>query len=114
MLRADLRTPKTILQTVHQAGSLPMVRVYPTTVLVDHTAILDWPSMHVKGPVQQGVERIVEVTPMSGVTSDGSGDPSFRLLLLCEVSAVARAAVVTISIVKVSSSSYSSSRGTQL
>ena len=81
-------------------------------MLVDHTTILDGPSVPIKCPTQQGVERIVEVTPASGVTGDGPGDPSLQLLLLCEVGAVARAAVVVVSIVRVSSSSYSSGRGT--
>jgi hypothetical protein len=73
--------------------------------------ILDGPSVLVKCLAQQGVERIMEVTPASDVTSDGSSDPSLQLLLLREVSVVARAAVVAISVVKVSSSSYSSDRG---
>jgi hypothetical protein len=96
MLRADLRTLETILQTTHQASRLLAVRVYPATLLVDHTTILDGPSVPVKCPTQQGVERIVEVTPASGVTGDGSSDPSLQLLLLCEVGAVARAAVVVV------------------
>jgi hypothetical protein len=82
MLRADLLTPETILRMAHEASSLPAVRVYPATMLVDHTVILDRPSVSVKGPVQQGVERIMEVTPASGVMSEGSGDPSLRLMLL--------------------------------
>jgi hypothetical protein len=51
----------------------------------------------------------MEVTPARGVTSDGSSNPSLRLLLLRKVSAVARAAVVA-SVVGVSSNSYSSGR----
>jgi hypothetical protein len=35
---------------VHQAGRLPAVRVDPTTVLEDHTAILERPSTLVKCP----------------------------------------------------------------
>jgi hypothetical protein len=54
----------------------------------------------------------VEVTPASGVTSDGSSNPSLRLLLLLEVGVVARADVVT-SIVGVSSNRYSSGRDAQ-
>jgi hypothetical protein len=37
--------------------------------------ILDRPSVLVKGLMQQGVESVVEVSPMSGVMSDGSSDP---------------------------------------
>jgi hypothetical protein len=51
-------------------------------MLVDYTTVLDEPSVSVEGPTQQGVKSVVEMTPASGVTSDGSGDPSFRLLLL--------------------------------
>jgi hypothetical protein len=82
MLRADLCTLETILRTVHQTSRLPAVRVGPATVLEDNTAILDGPSAPVECLAQQGVERIVEVTPASGVTSDGSSNPSLRLLLL--------------------------------
>jgi hypothetical protein len=81
-------------------------------MLEDHTAILDGPSVPVKCLSQQGVERVVEVTPASGVASDGSSNPSFQLLLLRTVGVVARAAVAT-SIVWVSSSSYSSGWGAQ-
>jgi hypothetical protein len=108
MLREDLRTSETILRSAHQASCLPVVWVYPATVLVDHTMILDGPSVPVKCPVLQGVERILEVTPASGVTSDGSGEPSIWLLLVWEVGAMAWDAVVAIFIVRVSSSSYSS------
>jgi hypothetical protein len=62
----------------------------------------------VEGPTQQGIESVVEVTPASGITSDGSSDPSLRLRLLRELRAVARTAtgVVVISVsVRVSSSS---------
>jgi hypothetical protein len=62
-----------------------------------------------KGPTQQGIESVVEVTPTSGVTSDGSSDPSLRLRLLRELRVVALTAtdvvVVSVSIsVKVTSS----------
>jgi hypothetical protein len=50
----------------------------------------------------------VEVTPASSVASDGSSNPSFRLMVSREVGVVARA-VVTTSVVWVSSSSYSRS-----
>jgi hypothetical protein len=76
-------------------------------MLVDYTTVLDRPSVSVKGPTQQGIESIMEVTPMSTVTSDGSRDPSLRLWLLRTLRAVARTAtgVVIISIsVGVSSS----------
>jgi hypothetical protein len=75
-------------------------------MLVDYTTILDRPSVSVEGPTQQGVESIMEVTPASGVTSDGSSDPSLQLLR--ELRAVARTAtgVVVVSVsVRVSSSS---------
>jgi hypothetical protein len=51
-------------------------------MLVDYTTVLNGPSVSVEGPTQQGVESIVEVTPASGVASDGSSDPSLWLLLL--------------------------------
>jgi hypothetical protein len=51
-------------------------------MMVDYTTVLDGPSVSVEGPTQQGVESIVEVTPASGVASDGSSDPSLRLQLL--------------------------------
>jgi hypothetical protein len=63
----------------------------------------------VEGPMQQGVESVVEVTPVSGVASDGSSDPSLWLPLLRELHVVARTAtgVVVVSIaVRVSSSSW--------
>jgi hypothetical protein len=82
------------------------------TVLEDHTTILDGPSTLVECPTQQGVERIVEVTPASSVMSDGSSNPSFRLLVGGRVGAEARP-VVAASVVWVSSSSYSSSWGAQ-
>jgi hypothetical protein len=77
-------------------------------MLVDYTTVLDGPSVSVEGPTQQGVESVVEVTPTSGVTSDGSSDPSLRLLLLQELHVVAQTAtgIVVISVsVRVSSSS---------
>jgi hypothetical protein len=54
-------------------------------MLVDYTMVLDRPSVSVECPTQQGVESVVEVTPASGVTSDGSSDPSLQLLLLREL-----------------------------
>jgi hypothetical protein len=63
-------------------------------VLEDHTAILDRPSTPVKCPTKQDVERVVKVTPASSVTSDGSSNPSFRLLVGRKVGAEARAVVV--------------------
>jgi hypothetical protein len=77
-------------------------------MLVDYTTVLDGPSVSVEGPMQQGVESVVEVTPMSRVMSDGFSDPSLRLLLLRELRVVARTAtgVVVVSVsVRVSSSS---------
>jgi hypothetical protein len=75
-------------------------------MLVDYTTILDRPSVSVEGPTQQGVESIMEVTPTSGVMSDGYSDPPLQLLR--ELSVVARTAtgVVIVSVsVRVSSSS---------
>src|SRR5690349_2774969 len=77
-------------------------------MLVDYTTVLDGPSVSVEGLTQQGVESVMEVTPASGVTSDGSSDPSLRLRLLRELRVVARTSigVVVISVsVRVSSSS---------
>jgi hypothetical protein len=51
-------------------------------MLVDYTTVLDEPSVSVEGPTQQGVESVVEVTPASGITSDGSSDPPLWLRLL--------------------------------
>jgi hypothetical protein len=113
MLRADLRTLETILRMAHQASRLPAVWVCPATVLEDHTAILNGPGVPVKCSTQQGVERLEEVTPASGVMSDGSSKPSLRLLLLREVDAVARVAVVTFSGIGVFSNSYSSGHDAQ-
>jgi hypothetical protein len=75
-------------------------------MLVDYTTVLNGPSVLVKGPTQQGVESVVEVTPASGVMSDRSSDPSLRLLLLQELHDVARTAtgIVVVSIyIRVSS-----------
>jgi hypothetical protein len=79
-------------------------------MLVDYTTVLDGPSVLVKCPTQQGVESVVEVTPASDVTSDGSSDPSLRLRLLRELRVVALTAtnVIVVSVsnsVRVSSSS---------
>jgi hypothetical protein len=52
------------------------------------------------------------VTPASSVASDGSSNPSFRLLVSRKVGVVARAAVAT-SVVWVSCSSYSRGWGAQ-
>jgi hypothetical protein len=51
-------------------------------MLVDYTTVLDGPSVLVKGPMQQGVKSVMEETPASGVTSDGSSYPPLRLRLL--------------------------------
>jgi hypothetical protein len=70
-------------------------------MLVDYTTVLDRPSVSVKGPTQQGIESVVEVTPASGVMSDGSSDPSLRLRLLQELCVMARTAtgvVVSVSV----------------
>jgi hypothetical protein len=77
-------------------------------MLVDYTMVLDGPSVSIEGPTQQGIESVVEVTPTSGVTSDGSSDPSLRLRLLRKLHDVARTAtgVVVVSVsVRVSYSS---------
>jgi hypothetical protein len=78
-------------------------------MLVDNTTVLDGPSVSVEGPTQQGAESVVEVTPTSGITSDGSSDPSLQLRLLRALRAVARTttSVVVVSVsVRVSSSSW--------
>jgi hypothetical protein len=62
----------------------------------------------VEGPTQQGIESVVEQTPASSITSDGSSDPSLRLRLLRKLRVVARTAtgVVVVSVsVRISSSS---------
>jgi hypothetical protein len=77
-------------------------------MLVDYTMLLDGPSVSVEGLTQKGIESVVEVTPASGVMSDGSSDPSLQLRLLRELRAVARTAtgIVVVSVsVMVSSSS---------
>jgi hypothetical protein len=78
-------------------------------MLVDYTTVLDGPSVSVEGPTQQGIESVVEMTPTSGVTSDGSSDPSLWLRLLRELCVVARTTtgvvIVSVSVsVRVSSS----------
>jgi hypothetical protein len=78
-------------------------------MMVDYTTVLDGPSVSVEGPTQQGVESIVEVTPASGVASDGSSDPSLRLQLLRALLVMAWTAidVVVVSVsVRVSSSRW--------
>jgi hypothetical protein len=57
--------------------------------------------------MQQGIESVVEVTPVSGVTSDGSSDPS--IWLLRKLNAVARTSTGVI-VVSVSARVSSSSR----
>jgi hypothetical protein len=79
-------------------------------MLVDYTTVLGGPSVSVEGPTRQGVESVVEVTPTSGVMSDGSSDPSLRLQLLRELRAVARTATSVV-VVSVSDRVSSSSRG---
>jgi hypothetical protein len=79
------------------------------TMLVDYTTVLDRPGVSVHSPAQQGVEHVVKVTTVSGVTGDGSGDPTFRLLLLKKHGDVSRAFFVVVS-VRISSNSSSCSR----
>jgi hypothetical protein len=67
-------------------------------VLVDYTVVLDGPSVLVEGLTQQAIESVVEMTTMSGITSDGSGDPSFQLLLLRRLRVVAQTATIVVSI----------------
>jgi hypothetical protein len=71
-------------------------------MLVDYTTILDGPSVSVEGPTQQGVESVVEMTAASGVTSDWSGNPSFRLLLLRTLCAMTRTTTIIVVSVQVS------------
>jgi hypothetical protein len=78
-------------------------------MLVDYTTILDRPSVSVESLTQQGIKSVVEVTPASGVTSDGSSDPPLWLRLLRELHAVARTATGVV-IVSVSFGVSSSSR----
>jgi hypothetical protein len=82
-------------------------------MLVDYTTVLDRPCVSVKGPTQQGIESVVEVTPASSITSDGSSDPSIQLWLLRKLCAVARTAtgVIIVSVsARVSSSSQDALR----
>jgi hypothetical protein len=76
-------------------------------MLVDYTTVLDRLGVSVESPTQQGIESVIEVTPASGVASDGSSDPSIRLRLLRKLHVVARTAtgVVVSVFVRVSSSS---------
>jgi hypothetical protein len=75
-------------------------------MLVDYTTVLNRPNVSVEGLTQQGVERVMEVTPASDVASDGSSDPSLRLLLLRELRVVARTATSVVFVsVRVSSGS---------
>jgi hypothetical protein len=69
-------------------------------MLVDYTTVLDGPSVSVEGPMQQGIESVVEVTPTSSVMSDWSRDPPLRLRLLRALRAMARNAtdVVVVSV----------------
>jgi hypothetical protein len=82
-------------------------------MLVDYTTVLDGPCVLVEGPTQQGIESVVEVTPASSVTSDGSSDPSIRLWLLRKLRVVAQTATgVIVVVVPVSAGVSSSSRDT--
>jgi hypothetical protein len=77
-------------------------------MLVDYATVLDIPSVSVEGPTQQGIKSVVEVTPASSITSDGSSNPSLWLRLLRALRVVARTAtgVVVVSVsIRVSSSS---------
>jgi hypothetical protein len=76
-------------------------------MLVDYTTVLNRPSVSVEGPMQQGVESVLEVTPTSGVTSDGSNNPSLRLLFLRELHAMARSATSVVAFVSIWVSSSS-------
>jgi hypothetical protein len=77
-------------------------------MLVDYTTVLDRPSVSVEGPTKQGIDSVVEVTPASGVMSDGSSDPSIWLWLLRKLRVMARTTtgVVVVSVsIRVSFSS---------
>jgi hypothetical protein len=75
-------------------------------MLVDYTTVLDRPCVLVEGPTHQGAECVVEVTPASGVASDGSSKPFLWLLLLRELRALARTATGVVVSVRVFSSSW--------
>jgi hypothetical protein len=79
-------------------------------MLVDYITILDGPSVSVEGPTQQGIESVLEVTPASSVTSDGSSNPSLRLRLLRTLRALARTTTGVIVVVSFSVRVSSSSR----
>jgi hypothetical protein len=80
-------------------------------MLVDYTTVLDGSSVSVEGLTQQGVESVVEVTPARSVTSDGSRDPSLRLLRELRVGArTATGIVIVVVSVRVSSSSQDALR----
>jgi hypothetical protein len=76
-------------------------------MLIDYTTVLNKPSVSVEGLTQQGVESVVEVTLASGITSDGSSDPSLQLLLLRGLRDVPRTGtgIVIVVLVRVSFSS---------
>ena len=74
-------------------------------MLVNYIVVLNRPSVSVEGPTQQGIESVVEMTTVSDITSDGLGDPSFWLLVLRRLRAVAQTATIVVS-VGVSSSSW--------
>jgi hypothetical protein len=75
-------------------------------VLIDYTTVLIGPSVSVEGLTQQVVESVVEMTTTSSITSDGSGDPSFWLLLLRKLRDAALTATVIVVFVRVSSNSW--------
>jgi hypothetical protein len=62
-------------------------------MLLDHTTVLNGPSVSVKGLTQQGVESVMEII---SVTSDGSGNPPFRLLLLRDLRVVAQTTTIVV------------------
>jgi hypothetical protein len=75
-------------------------------MLLDYTMVHDGPSVSVESSTQQGVESVVEVTPVSSVASDGSRDPTLRLLReLCVVARTATGVVVISVSIRVSSNS---------
>jgi hypothetical protein len=79
-------------------------------MLIDYTTVLDWPSVSVHSPTQQGVKCIVKVSSTSGDTSDGLSDPSIQLLLLRKHSVVAQTATAIAVAVRICSISSSCSR----